>query len=187
VSHNSSYQQGHQFRDDISLLYSSVKGLVIQAYGDDFTIMFEWDYSGGAVGYLSNMTVVHAWTLFENLMRNAFIYSNSEQQVDESLIRKNNYGWEQMRKWLKRKNILNKGLMEYETLISELDARRNCLVHRNGVVDEQYITQATKYGGIAYFDIGKRIWTDWKYHEQISRRLISFQMLLWATKTKDYL
>jgi hypothetical protein len=184
MSHISFYPSGHHFRDEVSLLYSNVERLVEQAYGDNFVYMFEWDQSGREVGYLSNMTVVYVWTLLENLMRNAYIYafSNINECLDEDKIRKNNSGWGQMSKWLTSIGPLNDKLSNdlkgFEPVIGELDARRNCLVHCNGIVDQQYKQQVTKYNGKHYFKLGHAIWTDWEYHKQLKKQLISFQMLL---------
>jgi hypothetical protein len=172
------YRQGHRFRNELALLYMDIRRLATLAYGDNFSDMFKWDKSGTEAGYLSNMVVVYVWTLFEEFMRDAYIFVNPSRTILEDEIRKNTQGWSKLRKWLKCKNLLNDNLATFEPLISELDARRNCLVHKNGKVDEQYIEQATKFGGKAAFKLNDCIWTDWEYHKQIEKQLISFQMFL---------
>jgi len=178
MEYGSFYQQGHRFRNELSSLYMDIRRLATLAYGDNFAVMFEWDKSGTEAGHLSNMVIVYVWSLFEEFMRDAYIFVNPGRHITEEEIRKNTQGWSKLRKWLKSKNILNGNLASFEPLISELDARRNCLVHKNGNVDEQYIKQATQFGGIAAFNLDDRIWTDWKYHEQLEERLVSFQMFL---------
>ena len=178
MGYSSFYWQGHRFRNELSSLYIDIRRLATLAYGDNFAVMFEWDQSGSEAGHLSNMVIVYVWSLFEEFMRDAYIFVNPGRQVTEDEIRKNTQGWSKVRKWLKSKNILNGNLASFEPLISELDARRNCLVHKNGNVDEQYIKQATQFGGIAAFNLDDRIWTDWKYHEQLEERLVFFQAFL---------
>jgi hypothetical protein len=178
MGYSSFYRQGHRFRNELSSLYMDIRRLATLAYGDNFAVMFEWDKSGTEAGHLSNMVVVYVWSLFDEFMRDAYIFVNPGSHITEGEIRKNTQGWSKVRKWFKSKNLLNANLTSFEPLISELDARRNCLVHKNGNVDEQYIEQATQFGGIAGFDFGSRIWTDWEYHEQLEKRLVSFQMFL---------
>lgn len=153
---------------------------LVRPYGDDFATMFEWNHSGSEVGYLSNMIVVYVWSLFEEFIRDVYLFINEGQQINEQNMRKNTQGWSNIRKWLNKNKLLSDYLITFEPLIGELDARRNCLVHKNGKVDSQYINQANKYCATATFKLGDNVWTDWKYHEQLEKDLTSFQMLLTA-------
>ena len=172
------YREGHRFRDEFLEFYRGMRRLVKLAYGDDFTFMFDWDQSGSPAGHLSIMIIVYVCTLFEELMRDAYIFINPGRNITDNELRKNTQSWYGIKNWLVSNNLLNSGLLDYEQLISELHARRNCLVHKNSVVDEQYIKQATEFGGIAAFKLGDRIWTNWKYHEKLVKELVSFQMFL---------
>jgi len=180
------YHQGHHFRDEISIVYGEMQRLLRQAYGEDFAQLFTWDHSGSNVGYLSNMLVVYIWTIFEELMRNAFVTVYGDRALKEDDIRKNNSSWGKMRKWLNAKGIFTDNLKRFEPLIGELNARRNCLVHNRGIVDKQYINQVSKYGGAPAFKLGEHIWTSWDYHQQLEHQLILFQMHL-STRVEIHL
>jgi hypothetical protein len=171
------YRQGHRFRDEIGVTYSSILRLVRQAYDENLDEWFGWDHSGGDIGYLSNMMVVYVWTLFEELMRKAFIAIHDYDPPKEDQVRKNNRGWGEMRAWLIKRGMFSE-LKDFEPFVSELGARRNCLVHQIGLVDDQYIQQASKYGGKPAFAEGERVWTDHAYHKQIEKKLIYFEMVL---------
>ncbi len=180
------YHQGHHFRDEISIVYMEMQRLLRQAYGEDFTELFTWDHSGSNVGYVSNMLVVYIWTIFEELMRNAFVTAYGDRALKEVDIRNNNSSWGKMGKWLSAKGIFTDNLRRFEPLIGELNARRNCLVHNRGIVDSQYISQTSKYGSIPAFRLGEHIWTSGNYHQQLEHQLIYFQMHL-STGVEMYL
>lgn len=175
------YHRGHHFRDEISIVYMEMQRLLRQAYGDDFTELFTWDHSGSNVGYISNMLVVYVWTIFEELMRSAFVTVYGDPALKEKYIRDNNFSWGEIREWLIDEGIFTANLKGFEPLIGELNARRNCLVHNRGIVDSQYINQVVKYGGVSAFTLGKHIWTSWDYHQQLENQLIFFQMHLSST------
>jgi hypothetical protein len=168
-------RQRHQFRDDLGHAYMCMKSIVGKAYSEDYDQWFGFDHSGWDVGHFSNMQVIHVWTLFEELMRNAFVavHGNYSRESDD-FIRKN-YGWGKMREWLNDKGMFTDDLRRFQPLIGELDARRNCLVHNNGFVDNRYLVQTFEYGGETDFNLNDRIWTDWHYHQQLETQLRHFQ------------
>jgi len=173
-------RQRHRFRGEIRIVYSQLWALVRGAYGDSFAKEFAWNRSGTGVGYLSNMAVVYVWTIFEELMRNAFIAVHGTPLLGDDDLMHKNYGWGKMTDWLSNKNMFTDNLKRFGPLVGELDARRNCLVHRNGVVDQIYIDQACRYGSEPAFRLGRRVWTSWDYHQQLETQLFHFQNSLGA-------
>ncbi len=121
---------------------------------------------------ISNMLVVYIWTLFEVYMREAFIAIHGNNPPNDAIVRSNNKGWGQMRKWLEEKKMFNEILRRFDSLIGEFCARRNCLVHNEGKVDEQYVNQVKKYGGSPTFSVGDKVHTDWKYHKALEDSLV---------------
>jgi len=57
-------------------------------------------------------------------------------------------------------------------LFGEFCARRNCIVHNNGIVDDQYVNQVRAYGVESAFSIGDTILTEWPYHKKLEDALV---------------
>jgi len=119
------------------------------------------------------MLVVYIWTLFEDYMRQAYVAVHDGKLPKDDDVRRKNRGWKEMRKWLSEKDMFNKNLGKFDELLSEFCARRNCLVHQNGKVDEQYINQVREHGGESDFSVGDQILTDWAYHKKLADALVN--------------
>ena len=136
------YAQSHRFRNRVSVDYSSVRRVAKQAYLSDSESELDSRFSNEAgLAGISNMLVVYIWTLFEDYMRQAYVAVHDGKLPKDDDVRRKNRCWKEMRKWLSEKDMFNKNLGKFDELLSEFCARRNCLVHQNGKVDEQYINQ----------------------------------------------
>lgn len=178
--HRSFYRPSHRFRDQVSMAYSSIRRVVELAYPHDLEPQLDcrFGYESGSAD-ISNMLIVYIWTLFEAYMNQAYAAIHDGEIPSD--VRSEYTGWGQMRNWLIEKGMFNEDLSRFDELLGEFCARRNCLVHNNGIVDEQYVNQVRAYGGESAFSIGDMILTDWAYHKKLEFELVnSFNLSLEA-------
>jgi len=166
-------EQSLRFRAQVLVAYKSVLTVVRDAYHPDSESQREYIF-GNKIGLLeiSNMLAVYIWALLEAYMRKAYIAIHDGNPPKDFDVRRNNRGWSQMREWLTDKNMFNENLGKFDELFGEFCARRNCIVHNNGIVDDQYVNQVRAYGVESAFSIGDTILTEWPYHKKLEDALV---------------
>lgn len=167
------YRPSHRFRNQVSGAYWVIWQVAREANPRDSESELESKLgSERGLADISNMLVVYIWTLFEVYMSEAYVKIHDRNPPDEGDVRKRNSGWGQMREWLIEKNMFD-NLKQFDSLLGEFCARRNCLVHKDGKVDAQYMKQATRFVGSSTLSIGDQILTEWRYHMELKKALVN--------------
>lgn len=178
-AYRSFYRPSHRFRNEVSHAYSAIHWVINQAYPTKSESEFESNLINmPGLLKISNMLVVHIWTLFEVYMREAYVAIYDKNISQDNDVRNNNYSWGRMREWLTEKGMFIY-LKEFDALLGEFCARRNCLVHNEGKVDSQYLRQVNICGGSSAYAEGDFILTEWRYHKKLNDALVNhFNLIL---------
>lgn len=178
-AYRSFYRPSHKFRNEVDDAHSAVHRVFNRAYpaaseGEFEANLINWS----GLSQISNMLVVHIWTLFEVYMKEAYIAIHDKNTPKDNVVRNNNKGWGQMREWLTEKGMFEY-LIKFDALLGEFCARRNCLVHNEGRVDSQYLLQVDLHGGCSTYEKGDFILTEWRYHMKLKDALANhFNLIL---------